>query len=799
MATAIATDSFSKFSAITQGSEEYDPKTLAGGEIVTPAFGTSWQTKLDAADKLSQMGFYVFPVWGVTIGKCDCGKVRCQHPGKHPHKLAPHGFKDATRKLDIVEALWSDDPNANIGVATGNGLVVVDVDGPEGEESLKRLKQHMGQLPETLQVRTGKGRHLYFHCDAETASSVAKWPGIDIRGHGGYVIGPGSTHQNGATYQFVDENVPRAELPPAWLQALQGDKVKPEKTATNISGVISEGNRNDELSRRAYGLKKLGLKADDLYQAVCSLNENLCDIPLPDKEIRAICHGKRNIESDPLPQQKTPEIQPKKLTAFQKVVDCVEEIGWEFFVDQYDNVYAYVHINGHHENVDLDSSQFKSLLRLEVKKTYDCGVSRDVIDQFIGTVKGELIHNPVRRQIFQRVGRIGGKILIDSGRADWKVYEITRDGWSLTTPEFNPFMRSEKFRAYQCDENTPRANWDDVFELLGISDTETQEIVKIWEATALINDIQRPGLVVYGPPGGGKTILSSFLRQVVDPSQEPVERFPRNDVRSLELKLHKNFIPAFDNLNTIDQETSDILCQVATGALFDSRKLFSDSETVSRYMMKPWILNGVGVPGSAADFLSRVFLVEVDCIPQKKRKAKEIIERELNRLIPGIQAWVFDCISLGLRKIDYVRSEGFERMADCHRYSLAMANMLGMSEETIERRWKENAKAQNSTAASGDILADLIPEFIGQQPDHAWTGSASKLLQDLHHHFNPDRQSYSRTFPKTANTLSRRINHLKSLLGAQGITIQCERGEHSRTLEIFMDAKDILECCKNLR
>lgn len=270
--------------------------------MVELALVTPINEKMLAAEKLAHFGFSVFQVWGSTVGKCDCGKVGCPHTGKHPHKSAPHGFYDATRKLDVIEAWWDDDPNANIGVATGNGLVVIDVDGPEGEESLRKLEQLLGQLPETLQVRTGKGRHLYFHCDSQIASCNGKWPKIDIKAESGYVIGPGSTHQNGATYQFVDESIPRAELPPAWLTALQQERpAKPENTATNSQGLVFEGRRNDYLSDRAYHYKKTGLDGEVLFQAVNHLNHKYCSPPLPDREVRDICNGKRNLEADPLP------------------------------------------------------------------------------------------------------------------------------------------------------------------------------------------------------------------------------------------------------------------------------------------------------------------------------------------------------------------------------------------------------------------------------------------------------------------------------------------------------------------
>ena len=55
-----------------------------------------------------------------------------------------------------------------VGIVTGpvSGIVVVDVDGAEGEASLAAL----GELPPTPTVRTGKGRHLYF-----------KHPGFPVR------------------------------------------------------------------------------------------------------------------------------------------------------------------------------------------------------------------------------------------------------------------------------------------------------------------------------------------------------------------------------------------------------------------------------------------------------------------------------------------------------------------------------------------------------------------------------------------------------------------------------------------
>ncbi len=132
--------------------------------------------------------------------------------GKRP--LISNGVHGASRDLSVIDGWLKRWPGCNIALATGS-VVVIDVDGQDGEQSLSGMP---GQLPHTLEVHTGRGRHLYFTTDRQIGNSVGKLgPGIDVRGHGGYVIAPPSIHQDtGKAYSFVNADVPLAELP-AWL------------------------------------------------------------------------------------------------------------------------------------------------------------------------------------------------------------------------------------------------------------------------------------------------------------------------------------------------------------------------------------------------------------------------------------------------------------------------------------------------------------------------------------------------------------------------------------------------------
>ena len=92
-----------------------------------------------------------------------------------------------------------------VGVATGRGLVVVDLDVKhDGEAALQLLEGTNEDLPPTMRVRTPSGGiHLYFHSTKDLRNSASRIaPGIDIRGDGGYVVGPG-TEINGKPYQEI--------------------------------------------------------------------------------------------------------------------------------------------------------------------------------------------------------------------------------------------------------------------------------------------------------------------------------------------------------------------------------------------------------------------------------------------------------------------------------------------------------------------------------------------------------------------------------------------------------------------
>jgi len=184
----------------------------------------------DAALSYARRGWAVFPV-----------RPRAKEP------LVAGAYKSATSDLAQVKAWWTQWPDANIGLATGavSGLWVLDIDGPQGEQSFEQLVgEHGGELVETLMAMTGKGYHLYWRLPAgrEQGRRIGVRPGLDVIGGSGYLVAPPSIHPSGRQYRWCDADR-EPQLAPDWLRELE--KPKPVSSSTTLPRVALPRARPD--------------------------------------------------------------------------------------------------------------------------------------------------------------------------------------------------------------------------------------------------------------------------------------------------------------------------------------------------------------------------------------------------------------------------------------------------------------------------------------------------------------------------------------------------------------------------
>ncbi len=175
----------------------------------------------EASQALASQG-PILPLYRAENGSCDCGQA-CASPGKHPR--TKRGLHEATSDPAVI-AYWAQIyPVSNLGLRT-DGLVVVDLDGEEGFESLARLESKLGRLPRT-RVQRSRPYHehrLFKQPPGGTLTSstvgLGNPEGLDLRaGPGAYIVASPSLHPSGRRYESDD--YPILDLPLEWVAVLR--------------------------------------------------------------------------------------------------------------------------------------------------------------------------------------------------------------------------------------------------------------------------------------------------------------------------------------------------------------------------------------------------------------------------------------------------------------------------------------------------------------------------------------------------------------------------------------------------
>ena len=276
------------------GNSKAGNKSSRGGvqnrQVVHKAF------KLALAREYRERGWKILPLHHpMKDGCCSCGESGCTSVGKHPKILwRPEGqlVPEIMELDDVTLEKWFGNLNNNIGIATGpeSALVVLDIDGLEGETSLEKI----GLSFSGPEVKTARGRHLYFkYPDFQVKNAVKILPGIDVRGKGGCVVAPLSRHASGCMYSWVlgTKDLDLPELPEPLINLLKPNVNKDARGNLDGDTFITEGERNMTLYKYGCALRGKGHSEDDILEELAMINTERCESPLDDEEVRKIARS----------------------------------------------------------------------------------------------------------------------------------------------------------------------------------------------------------------------------------------------------------------------------------------------------------------------------------------------------------------------------------------------------------------------------------------------------------------------------------------------------------------------------
>jgi hypothetical protein len=225
-------------------------------------------TKFQSAKHLIDLGFYVFPIHQPTATGPKKGKPAIKDQNNR-----------ASIDADQIKKWWVKWPNANIGLSPAPKeakykLFIIDVDSgkhSKAKDSLIKLAK-LG-MPKTLTVKTPSGGyHLFFRhpgggtIKADDSLWKQKFPGIDLRGDGTYVLAAGSVI-DGVKYEWANLHTPIANLPLGVVSEL------PYKTKY-LSTAVGTTSTDIAATPAAFELPdviKMGERDSILFSYACSL------------------------------------------------------------------------------------------------------------------------------------------------------------------------------------------------------------------------------------------------------------------------------------------------------------------------------------------------------------------------------------------------------------------------------------------------------------------------------------------------------------------------------------------------
>ena len=417
-------------------------------------------------------------------------------------------------------------------------------------------------------------------------------------------------------------------------------------------------------------------------------------------------------------------------------MDVVERIlaSVEFYDDAFnrDLVYAkYTMQSGEPRLSSVDSEDFKAFLRVAYSGESD---SSDPLNE---APIIQIIHDRSRTygcnekiEISHRVaGDQYGAIEYFLSDAAETVIKVDANGVRKTRKTKHKFIK----RAGSYEQVMPKKNEEDLVELLkpfvNIKGDALLLFV-IWLVQAFSGG-SHYCIWLSAERGSGKSLLTHVINKLVDPSPAETCSMPRNR-DDLETLLNGQYLVSFDNIDRISKEFSDTFCVAVTGGTAPRRRKFFDTDLVYLQMHCLLVFNGIGIGPEEADLAERSLFFSM-----KKLAPTEIVpEREVWQLFeeqrPKILWCIFETLSKAMQVIHMVKPIEKARMADAYVEMLAIARVMGISEERFNAMLKTNAMSMNRVHENNPVTKAIVEcmEQLGSRKLHGYSTEVYRLLKE---------------------------------------------------------------------
>lgn len=345
-----------------------------------------------------------------------------------------------------------------------------------------------------------------------------------------------------------------------------------------------------------------------------------------------------------------------------------------------------------------------------------------------------------------------------------KVIRIDASGWKLDPEPRVMFRRFVNLKPLP----TPKSGGTlgSLLELLPLRSERDRRLLLAYAACGLLPHVARPILLTTGAMGSGKTTLHRIVKRLLDPTTPETIRIDPRD--ALQKAAHCAVVLC-DNLSGLSDWQVNAVCRWVTGEGDSKRVLYTDDDDFIVEIKRLVLLNGINPPADRADFLDRCLCVELERIPDDRRKAERDIWAAFDLEHARWLGCLFDLLSAAMRRKEKLRLSRLPRLADWGEWMAAVYEAAGWGVETFFADWSGNVEAQQTAVLDGSTFAQVVLAFMSDKNE--WTGTPSDLLSALQKTAESQNLNTKsdRKFPATPDWLWRRLREILPLLTSQGI------------------------------
>ena len=309
--------------------------------------------------------------------------------------------------------------------------------------------------------------------------------------------------------------------------------------------------------------------------------------------------------------------------------------------DENGDVYAVENETGEVRNIERKA--FKTWLHAEFYEATKKAARSQSVAEALTTLAGIGLHDGESVEVHIRCAALGDGYVIDLGEpGKSRAIVVRAGGWTVTERHGVMFARPDSMKPLPVPIGD--GTLDPLWKLVNVPES-ARLLVTAWLLDSMRPDTPFPILEAIGEQGSAKSGLQKLLKRLIDPSAIELRSAPRGG-EDVFVGAGQGWLLAYDNVSHLSGEMQDVLCRVATGATFATRKLYTNAEESAIRAKGPVTLNGIGASITAQDLVDRAISLELPVIEDRREAAG--IEAEFERLHPALLGALLDLFAKAL-------------------------------------------------------------------------------------------------------------------------------------------------------